>query len=90
MTPLPDHRDFEARAGMDPRQFKEHTAMHLDTNRIYLCTDVTNGAVHLLLPKTLNFEVVELRLDDPDPSRTDAAEFKLLREEMEQHDFDLP
>ena len=34
--------------------------MHLDTNRIYLCTDVTNGAVHLLLPKTLNFEVVEL------------------------------
>jgi len=64
--------------------------MHLDTNRIYLCTDVTNGAVHLLLPKTLNFEVFELRLDDPDPSRTDAAEFKLLREEMNEHDFDLP
>ena len=67
----------------------EHT-MHLDTNRIYICTDVTNGAVHLLLPKTLNFEVVELRLDDPDPSRTDAAEFKLLREEMNEHGFDLP
>lgn len=66
------------------------TTMHLDTNRIYLCTNVTNGTVHLLLPKTLNFEVVELRLDDPDPSRTDAAEFKLLREEMTEHDFDLP
>ena len=64
--------------------------MHLNTNRIYICTDVTNGAVHLLLPKTLNFEVVELRLDDPAPSRTDAAEFKLLREEMTEHSFDLP
>ena len=64
--------------------------MHLDTNRIYLCTDVTNGAVHLLLPKTLNFEVIELRLDDPDSQSTDAAEFKLLREEMNQHDCDLP
>ena len=65
------------------------TPMHLDTNRIYLCTNVTNGTVHLLLPKTLNFEVIELRLDDPDPSRTDAAEFKLLREEMTEHGFDL-
>ena len=89
MTPIPDHRDLQARAGMDPR-LEHHTPMHLDTNRIYICTDVTNGAVHLLLPKTLNFEVVELRLDDPDPSRTDAAEFKLLREEMTEHDFDLP
>ena len=89
MTSLPDHRDFPTSAGMDPR-LENHTPMHLDTNRIYLCTDVTNGTVHLLLPKTLNFEVVELRLDDPDPSRTDAAEFKLLREEMTEHDFDLP
>jgi hypothetical protein len=72
-----------------PARTKKRT-MHLDTNRIYICTDVTNGAVHLLLPKTLNFEVVELRLDDPDPSRTDAAEFKLLREEMTEHGFDLP
>ena len=89
MTPIPDHRGFPARAGMDPR-LGHHTPMHLDTNRIYLCTNVTNGTVHLLLPKTLNFEVFELRLDDPDPSRTDAAEFKLLREEMTEHDFDLP
>ena len=64
--------------------------MYLNTNRIYICTDVTNAAVHLLLPKTLNFEVFELRLDDPDPSRTDAAEFKLLREEMTEHSFELP
>ena len=64
--------------------------MYLNTNRIYICTDVTNGAVHLLLPKTLNFEAFELRLDDPDPSRTDAAEFKLLREEMTEHSFELP
>ena len=65
------------------------TNMNLNTNHIYLCTNVTNGTVHLLLPKTLNFEVFELRLDDPDSSRTDAAEFKLLREEMNEHDFDL-
>ena len=64
--------------------------MYLNTNRIYICTDVTNGKVHLLLPKTLNFEVFELRLDDPDPSRTGAAEFKLLREEMTEHSFELP
>ena len=64
--------------------------MYLNTNRIYICTDVSNGAVHLLLPKTLNFEVFELRLDDPDPSRTDGAEFKLLREEMTEHSFELP
>ena len=69
---------------------EHHTPMHLNTNQIYLCTDVTNGKVHLLLPKTLNFEVIELRLDDPDASRTDAAEFKLLREEMTEHGFDLP
>ncbi len=74
---------------MAPR-FGNKTLMHLDANRIYLCTDVTNGAVHLLLPKTLNFEVIELRLDDPDSQSTDAAEFKLLREEMNQHDFELP
>jgi len=64
--------------------------MHLDTNRIYLATDTTNEAVHLLLPKTLNFEVIELRLDDPDPQSTDAAEFRLLREEMNEHRVDLP
>ena len=68
----------------------QDTPMQLNTNCIYLCTNVTNGTVHLLLPKTLNFEVFELRLDDPDPSRTDAAEFKLLREEMTEHDFALP
>jgi hypothetical protein len=64
--------------------------MHLDTNSIYLCTDVTQGAVHLLLPKTLNFEVVELRLDDPNPQSTDAAEFKLLREDMNEHSIEIP
>lgn len=64
--------------------------MTLDTNAIYLCTDARNGTVYLLLPKTLNFEVMELRLDDPDPSSTDAAEFKLLREEMNEHRCDLP
>ena len=64
--------------------------MNLDTNRISLCTNTTNAVVHLLLPKTLNFEVIELRLDNPDPSSTDAAEFKLLREEMNKHGFDLP
>jgi hypothetical protein len=87
MTPIPDHRDFSTSAGMDPR-LRNH--MHLNTNRIYICTDVTNGAVHLLLPKTLNFEVFELRLDDPDPASTDAAVFRLLREEMTEHSFDLP
>lgn len=87
MTPIPDHRDFSTCAGMDPRLGTHHAPRHKPH---YLCTDVTNGTVHLLLPKTLNFEVVELRLDDPDPSRTDAAEFKLLREEMEEHTCDLP
>lgn len=89
MTSLPDHRDF-CSTRRDGSPARTQLTMHLDTNRIYICTDVTNGAVHLLLPKTLNFEVVELRLDDPDPSRTDAAEFKLLREEMTEHGFDLP
>ena len=63
--------------------------MQLDTNCIYFCTDGTNGAVHLLLPKTLKIEMVELRLDKRDPQSTDAAEFKLLREEMTEHRFDF-
>ncbi len=72
MTPLPDHRDFQQVPGWLPGS-EPNTTMHLDTNRIYLCTDATNAAVHLLLPKTLNFEVIELRLDNPDPSSTEAA-----------------
>ena len=90
MTPPRTIGIFQHSPGWIPGSDTTQHNMHLDTNRIYLCTDVTNGAVNLLLPKTLNFEVVELRLDDPDPSRTDAAEFKLLREEMTEHGFDLP
>ncbi len=63
--------------------------IELDTDGIYVCTDVQNATVTLLLPRSLRISLFELRLDNPDPSSTDAAEFKLLREEMEEHVFDL-
>jgi hypothetical protein len=63
--------------------------LELNTEGIYVCTDAQNGKVTLLLPKSLQAEIFELRLDDPDPESTDAAEFKLLREVMEEHGFDL-
>jgi len=63
--------------------------LELNTEGIYVCTDAQNSKVTLLLPKSLQVEIFELRLDDPDPESTDAAEFKLLREVMEEHAFDL-
>ena len=56
--------------------------MELDTTKtIYVGTDATNGTVHVLIPAALaaTFDVAHLRLDDRDPSSTDAAEFKLLQ-----------
>ena len=63
--------------------------LELNTEGIYVCTDAQNAKVTLLLPKSLQVEIFELRLDDPDPESTDAAEFKLLREVMEEYPFDL-
>jgi hypothetical protein len=63
--------------------------LELNTEGIYVCTDAQNAKVTLLLPKSLQVEIFELRLDDPDPESTDAAEFKLLREVMEEHGFDV-
>lgn len=63
--------------------------LELNTEGIYVCTDAQNAKVTLLLPKTLRVEVFELRLDNPDPESTDAAEYKLLREVMKEHAFDL-
>ena len=63
--------------------------LELNTEGIYVCTDAQNAKVTLLLPKSLQVEIFELRLDDRDHESTDAAEFKLLREVMEEHGFDL-
>jgi len=64
--------------------------MELDTtNTIYVATDVTNGTVHILMPRKSSIRLVELHLDDPDPENTDAAEFKLLETEMEETRIDL-
>ena len=64
--------------------------MQLDTKHtIYVGTDATNGTVHILTPRHLTEEVVHLRLDDRDPESTDAAEFKLLEQEMTASRIDL-
>ncbi len=63
--------------------------LELNTDGIYLCIDARNAEGKLLIPKSLNLPVFEIRLDDPDPSSTDAAEYKLLREVMEEHEFGL-
>jgi hypothetical protein len=64
--------------------------MTLNTDCIYVCTDATNGSLHILTPRNLTLEVLDLRIDNPDHESTDAAEYKLLRQEMDEHDFDLP
>jgi hypothetical protein len=61
-----------------------------DTRCIYAAMDMANGEVRLLVPRHLNLAVIELRLDDPDPESTDAAEHKLLRETMDEHVLTLP
>lgn len=66
--------------------------MHLDTTRtLYVCIDSANGTLKLLLPRHLlsQLDVEELRLDNPDPASTDAAEARLLEAEMEELRFDL-
>lgn len=63
--------------------------MHLDTEKtIYLAVDSQNGQVTLLTPKEFPFEIIELRVSDPNPDSTDAAEFKLLESEMIDYRFD--
>ena len=64
--------------------------MTLNTECIYVCFDVSNAEVHLLTPRNLNLEVHELRIDDPNPESTDAAEFKLLIQEMDGLRFEFP
>lgn len=68
--------------------------MTLDTEKtIYICTDRTNAEVKLLLPRNFlkqhGVDVVELNLADPNPECTDAAEFRLLQEEMEEFNFEV-
>jgi hypothetical protein len=66
--------------------------MKLDTeSTIYVCTDRNNAEVRLLIPTNLlkGIEVVELNLSDPDPDSTDAAEHKLLSQEMAEMRFDV-
>lgn len=68
----------------------ESKHMTLDTeNTIYFCADRTNAEVKVLLPKSLKLEIIELRLDDPDPESTDDAEYKLLAEEMTELTFEV-
>ena len=66
--------------------------MTLDTeSTIYVCTDRNNAEVRLLIPTKLlkGIEVVELNLSNPDPDSTDAAEHKLLAEEMAEIRFEV-
>ena len=66
--------------------------MKLDTkSTIYVCTDALNAEVRLLIPQDVlkGIEVVELNLSDPDPDSTDAAEHKLLSQEMAEMRFDV-
>ncbi len=66
--------------------------MILDTSKIYICTDLTNGEVRVLIPKGCTIEIEELRLDEPDPSSpyaNDRHEYALLAEEMNQLTFTL-
>jgi len=68
--------------------------MTLDTSAIYICTDSTNGTVHVLSPRRLTSftDIAHLKLDEPDPygpQGTDRAQYDLLRLEMEETTFDL-
>ena len=64
--------------------------MTLDTeNTIYICTDRDNEEVRVLYPRNCQIHVVELNLSDRNPESTDAAEYKLLAEEMESITFEL-
>ena len=63
--------------------------MQLETNAVYVCVDGRNGEARLLLPQTLKLPVFELRIDDMDPQSTDAAEYRLLKDEMEEFEFEL-
>lgn len=64
--------------------------MTLDTEKtIYVGIDRTNAYLKILLPKGCKLDLMELRLDDPHPESTDAAEFRLLVEEMEDFQFEL-
>jgi hypothetical protein len=64
--------------------------MQLDTeNTLYVGTDVTNGQVHVLIPRQSKLKLVHLRLDDPDPESTDAAEYQLLEKDMVQSTIEL-
>ena len=63
--------------------------MQLETDAIYICVDGRNGEAHLLVPKDLKLPVFELRIDNMDPQSTDAAEYRLLKDEMEELTFEL-
>lgn len=64
--------------------------MTLDTqNTIYIGLDGTNAEVKVLVPKGCKIEIVELKLDDRDPESTDAAEFKLLEQEMDETTYEV-
>jgi len=64
--------------------------MELDTDRtVYICTDGQNGQVHLLVPRQSGLWITHLQIDNPDPEWTDAAEFRLLRGEMNETTVDV-
>jgi len=67
--------------------------MPLDTNNtIYVCTDGENGEVKILLPRGCKMEVQELKLDERDPNSArgnDKHEYHLLKEEMDEHTFEI-
>jgi hypothetical protein len=63
--------------------------VQLETNAVYICVDGRNGEAHLLIPKTLKLPVFELHIDNMDPQSTDAAEYRLLKDEMEELTFEL-
>jgi hypothetical protein len=62
----------------------------LPTDCLLVGIDRTNLTVTILVPQDrMARQVLEFRLDDPDPSSTDAAEFRLCSEHMIEHRFDL-
>lgn len=64
--------------------------MTFDTETtIYVCIDRTNGDLKVLTPRGLKLSVVEMRVDDPDPENTDAAEAKLLETDMDATRIEL-
>ena len=64
--------------------------MQLDTRHtIYVGTDTVNGTIQVLVPRNQNLHVAHLQIDDPSPDNTDAAEYRLLEQAMDNTRIDI-